>query len=240
MSEQAFDPSQYLTKVGKADYLQVMWRIVWFRDRHPDGAITSELIDHDKAERWAMFRATVSIPGGGSATDYGSESARDFPDYIEKASTKAIGRALAALGFGTQFSAWEFGGEAAADRIVDSPVDFASTRGRRMPSAPENAPEAPGRARGTTTNTVPQNNKTVIQNPTAPASDSQVNYIRGLAKQAGMVIIGPEGDEHVNERELSEWIGGTYQHDWPQINKGQASEIIEGLKEEARKAAAQR
>ena len=63
----------------------------------------------------------VSIPGGGSATGWGSESSGDFRDYLEKAETKAIGRALAALGFGTQFCPdFEFG--AAAGRVVDSPV----------------------------------------------------------------------------------------------------------------------
>ncbi|HKG29607.1 MAG TPA: hypothetical protein VKB01_10775, partial [Thermomicrobiales bacterium] len=37
------------------------------------------------------------------ATGYGSETASDFPDFIEKAETKAIGRALNALGYGAQF-----------------------------------------------------------------------------------------------------------------------------------------
>ena len=228
MSEQPFDPSRYITKVGSADYLQVMWRLVWLRDTYPHASLTTRLIEHQVGE-YAVFEATVQDGQGGVAMGHGSETPRDFRDYLEKAETKAIGRALAALGFGTQFSAYEFGGEDTDDRPVDSPVH-----------ARQSPPNAPGRTRGTTTNTVPQNNKTVIQNPTAPASDSQVNYIRGLAKQAGMVIIGPEGDEHVNEQELAAWIGGTFQHDWPQINKGQASEIIEGLKEEARKAAAQR
>ena len=48
---------------------------------------------------------------------YGSESARDFPDFIEKASTKSLGRALLLLGYGTAF-ANEMDEE---DRFVDSP-----------------------------------------------------------------------------------------------------------------------
>jgi hypothetical protein len=55
----------------------------------------------------AIFRATVTIPGAGSATDYGSETPKDFGDYIEKAATKALGRALAQLGYGTQFVGFE-------------------------------------------------------------------------------------------------------------------------------------
>ncbi len=52
----------------------------------------------------AVFRAEVILPNGGRATGYGSEAQADFADYIEKAETKAIGRALAALGYGTQFA----------------------------------------------------------------------------------------------------------------------------------------
>ncbi len=48
-----------------------------------------------------------------------------FSDYIEKAETGAIGRALAALGYGTQFAP-EFNEE---HRIVDSPVERTTTPG---------------------------------------------------------------------------------------------------------------
>ncbi|HYI93432.1 MAG TPA: hypothetical protein VEX68_07805, partial [Bryobacteraceae bacterium] len=51
----------------------------------------------------------------------------DFRDYIEKAETKALGRALAALGFGTQFCAdFEFTG--ATNKVVDAPIDLRSRR----------------------------------------------------------------------------------------------------------------
>jgi hypothetical protein len=46
----------------------------------------------------AVIQATVTIPGGGKTTRWGSDDARDFGDYLEKAETKAIGRAFAALG----------------------------------------------------------------------------------------------------------------------------------------------
>lgn len=122
MSEREFDPSRYLTKVGPADYLPVMWRLVWLRERHPDAQIETLMLHHDVQAKHAIFRATVRIPDQGSAMGHGSETANDFRDYLEKAETKAIGRALSALGFGTQFSAHEFGDEAAAGRVVDSPV----------------------------------------------------------------------------------------------------------------------
>jgi hypothetical protein len=109
-----FDAAKHLSRVNGGDYLELKWRLVWLRDRHPDAEIATELVWHEGQE--ALFRAAVRIPGGGSATGWGSENAGDFRDYLEKAETKAIGRALAALGFGTQFCAdHETGGSVAEE-----------------------------------------------------------------------------------------------------------------------------
>jgi len=102
-----FDPTPYLRQLhvpgrgGGADYLDVKWRLLWLRKEHPDAEILTELVQHDP--QMAIFKATVTVPSGGKATGYGSETASDFPDFIEKAETKAIGRALNALGYGAQF-----------------------------------------------------------------------------------------------------------------------------------------
>lgn len=142
MSER-FDPSKHLSKVGPNDYLQVMWRLVWLRDVDKDATVETEIVS--LADQKAIFKATVTLTTGGRATGYGSEEFKDFRDFIEKAETKAIGRALAALGFGTQFSAHEFGGEHENGRIVDSPVGPRNGSGATTPA----------RARSTTVNTVP-------------------------------------------------------------------------------------
>lgn len=98
----SFDPSKYLVNLnGRGEYLEVKWRLLWLRTRHPDVSIETEMVK--LGEREAVFKATITIPSGGSATGWGSESAGDFRDFIEKAETKAIGRACAALGYGTQF-----------------------------------------------------------------------------------------------------------------------------------------
>lgn len=116
-----FDPTRYLSQINGREYLEVRWRLVWLRAEHPDAHIKTELVSHANDE--AVFCASVSIPGGGSATGWGSEDARSFGDYLEKAETKAIGRALAALGFGTQFCAdFDFG--AGQGRVVDTPVEL--------------------------------------------------------------------------------------------------------------------
>jgi hypothetical protein len=124
-----FDPKPYIRQLrgrGGGDYLDVKWRLLWLRKEHPDAEIVTDLVQHDP--QMAIFKATVTLPTGGKATGYGSETASDFADFIEKAETKAIGRALNALGYGAQFG----------DRTDDPAME---SRGERV-SAPPPAPAA--------------------------------------------------------------------------------------------------
>lgn len=137
---------QLKSKQGTQDYLPVQWRLVWFREACPDGTIETEVLhlDLDKemeeevyvwnqekkrndkvrkvAKGVAIFRATVKDGKGGIAMGTKMEKAVSFPDFLEKSETGAIGRALAALGYGTQFAP-EL---AEHERIVDSPVSHES------------------------------------------------------------------------------------------------------------------
>lgn len=143
-----FNPNEHLmqikTRGASNDYLPVQWRLVWFRSLCPNGTIETEVIHLDldretqeetyawnsatrqsekvikRAPGFAVFRATVKDGKGGMATGTKSEKAASFPDYIEKAETGAIGRALAALGYGTQFAGDEFDEQ---HRLADAPVD---------------------------------------------------------------------------------------------------------------------
>ena len=160
-----FEPARYLTRISGSDYLEVKWRLVWMRDQHPDATIETQLMSH--SDNTAVFRAEVSIPGGGSATGWGSESVGDFRDYLEKAETKAIGRALAALGFGTQFCPdFEFG--AAAGRVVDSPV------------------KTPARARANGGAERPEAASVAAIGPDQPATQRQLRYLQAVAREAGL------------------------------------------------------
>ena len=124
-----FDPTPYIRQLrgrgGGSDYLDVKWRLLWLRKEHPDAEIVTELVQHDP--QLAIFKATVTVPTGGKATGYGSETASDFPDFIEKAETKAIGRALNALGYGAQF------GDLAR---TDEPPSASARDRRGQPAAP--------------------------------------------------------------------------------------------------------
>lgn len=135
-----YDPNDHLMNLKGKEYLNVQNRLLWFmrdqRDMIASGIATTpyiirtELVELDREVGWAHFRTTVRDVLGNESVMYGSESARDFPDYIEKASTKSLGRALLALGYGAAFAPEMDEGE----RIVDAPI------ARRATPQPERAP----------------------------------------------------------------------------------------------------
>ena len=126
----AFNPKEHMMKLKGKDYLEVKWRLVWFREEHPDYGIHTDLVELD--EKHAIFRAMITDSTGRQVSSgTGSESIKDFGDYIEKAETKAVGRALAMLGYGTQFDPDLEEGH----RIVDAPVEQRTTCQPRMATA---------------------------------------------------------------------------------------------------------
>lgn len=133
----AFDPKAHLMPLKGKDYLQVMWRLVWFREDHPDWCIDTELVSAD--ENGAIFRSKIYDQTGVlKSSGYGSETKRDFGDFLEKAETKSVGRALAMLGYGTQFTEDLDEGE----RIVDSPAAVKKQKPKETPE-PSKPVEAP-------------------------------------------------------------------------------------------------
>jgi hypothetical protein len=97
-----FDPREHLRQLDNGSlYLDVKWRVHWLRSEHPDGEIETELLSVD--DERAVCKAVVRIPNGGSATGHASASRSATISYIETAETRAIGRALATLGYGAEF-----------------------------------------------------------------------------------------------------------------------------------------
>lgn len=101
---------------GGALYMDVKFRQLWLVSDSPYNCVETELVEHDPGKS-AVFKATVVIRERDDqgcivelrrSTSYGSETVGDFGDYLEKAETKAIGRALINVGFGTQFSGFDF------------------------------------------------------------------------------------------------------------------------------------
>lgn len=128
---ESFDAaSRFITISGRGGskrYFPVQARIDLLRHEAPDSTIDQELVQ--VTDQWAIFKATATriIDGQvrGRADGYGHEFAKDFPDYVLKAATVAIGRALNALGYG---------GSDLDEGIVDGNVADAPTEDRRQPT----------------------------------------------------------------------------------------------------------
>jgi hypothetical protein len=99
------------------DYIQVAYRVVWFREDHPKGRIDTQLLRLEP--EFALFKADIcDIDGTVLATAHGREDFKHFQDAIEKAETKAVGRALALCGYGTAHAP-EFDER---ERVADAPL----------------------------------------------------------------------------------------------------------------------
>lgn len=200
-----FNPSKYLIAINgsrEPNYLRVAHRMAWFRSEHPDGHIMTELLSYEGGE--AVFKATVAIPDGGTATGHGSETAQDFPaGPLEKAESKAIGRALAALGYGTLQAGEEFDEGAGASngqmRIVDAPIDLARKGGQSAQRG--SSAVAPTGEQGS-----------------QRATERQVKFIYAIAREA-----------RLDEQELAAWSQELYSADVDHLTRRDASALIEAL-----------
>jgi hypothetical protein len=120
-----FDPRQHLLNLKGKDYLPVAARLVWLNEEAPRFLIQSHILKLE--DTYAIVQATVTVQDQDgtphkTATATKREDKTHFPDYLEKAETGAVGRALGMLGYGTQFAPEfdEMGGLLEA-RVVDKP-----------------------------------------------------------------------------------------------------------------------
>jgi len=207
-----FAPGAYMIQLpgrkGNADYLPVAARLAWFRSEYPQGTLDLEHIV--LTDQLAVFKAVIETGLGGRATGYGSESPADFRDYIEKASTKAIGRALSALGFGTMEAGEEMAEGVSQStgelRIVDAPVDF--TRGNSgRGSVAAKVPPRQGYSGGGD------------QGASIKGTERQVKFVYALA-----------GECRMDEQELGDWAEELYgERVIEQLNRRDISTLIESL-----------
>ncbi len=132
-----------LMDIKGKQYLQVAHRLVWFREEHADWTLeTSVEIKEDNA----IGRCIVLDASGrhiASGTKY--EDRKGFQDFIEKAETGAIGRALAFCGYGTQFTIDLQEGE----RLADAPLEKKTIVDQAMDRAFQNPISDPSTNTGT-------------------------------------------------------------------------------------------
>lgn len=107
---------------GKA-YLMVAYRIQWFNEVEDNFQIETTLVKAEKDESVVTAKVTVFDKTTGKVVKSTSatkrEDSKGFPDHLEKAETGAIGRALALLGYGTQFAISDLD---EGTRLADSPL----------------------------------------------------------------------------------------------------------------------
>jgi hypothetical protein len=201
-TEYKFNPNEHLMQIknkgGASDYLPVQWRLVWFRSLCPGGTIETEIVmldldreTEEEAYAWnndtrrsekiikrapgiAIFRATVKDGKGGIAIGTKSEKAASFPDFIEKAETGAIGRALAGLGYGTQFAP-ELDEQ---HRIVDAPVEQ-----RQQPAQPQRSQQRPQPTEAEQ-EAYKKRRQVVEADPEKPAQEGQSEAVKQMIHKA--------------------------------------------------------
>lgn len=145
------DAGDFINLKGKA-YLPARRRIQWMRGipvPHPDWTIDTEIIEHVVGKLVKPGPVGVGRVEGGYtvvranifdtdsrlvATGLKSEYSENFTDYLEKAETGAIARALAVAGYGTE-SAIDLDEGVDAGRIADSPVEVTTRKVKLGPSS---------------------------------------------------------------------------------------------------------
>lgn len=137
-----------LMDIKGKDYLQVAYRVQWFRSEHPMGKIESECVENTKD--YVVYKATISFWDEQAkqhvkiSDGYKREDYKHFQDAHEKASTGAIGRALALASFGTQFALADLD---EGERLADAPLGNSENPSNSGPSAVSYDKEVPGQAK---------------------------------------------------------------------------------------------
>jgi hypothetical protein len=131
--------SDYIKVQGNKQYLPVPQRVQWFRGDHPDWTIGTSVVELNWAEGYAVMRAEVSDDTGRlSASGIKTETRKGFGDFVEKAETGAVGRALARAGYGTE-DALDLDGDRFADAPIEQPERGQSNTARAATTRPGGA-----------------------------------------------------------------------------------------------------
>jgi hypothetical protein len=136
------DLQRFMTKLGNRngkDYLTVPGRVWWFRQEHPNGGIVTTPYEISVEKGYAIFVTSIfNAEGGLLSTATASETARDFADFIEKAGTKSVGRALILAGYGIENAGDDLN---EGTRLADMPLP--ERQPRPIPRPPDDEAPAP-------------------------------------------------------------------------------------------------
>lgn len=127
-----FNPADFTRQLPNEDgtmslYLDVKYRLLWFRLHRPNGKIEPEIIHVD--DKSAVVCCKLYADRNDAPDQYLAKSSAQrfvtqdrFGDrYLETAETAAMGRVLAAAGYGTQFCG---ASDMLGEDVVDAPMDL--------------------------------------------------------------------------------------------------------------------
>jgi hypothetical protein len=98
----AINPNEFIISLKGKPYMPALPRVAWMRMEHADWGISTEILEWNKEQKWIVVKATITDESGKLiSTGIKSQASARFLDYIEKAETGAISRALAFAGYGT-------------------------------------------------------------------------------------------------------------------------------------------
>lgn len=107
------------------EYLAVAHRLVLFRESNPGGIIKTTMLamNGEGSAEYAVFKAEIFVETEKGhvciASAHKKETRGGFDDFIEKAETGSVGRALTIAGYGLQFVGDELDEK---DRLADAPL----------------------------------------------------------------------------------------------------------------------
>lgn len=169
-----FNPAEFTRELPNEDgtmslYLDVKYRLLWFRLHRPDGKIDSEIIRVD--DKSAVVSCKLYNDKNDPADQYIARacaqrfiSSERFGDrYLEIAETAALGRVLAAAGYGTQFCG---SSDMLGDVIADAPIE--------LPPEDDDLPAGANRVVHTVTQPEP-----AIRVPTPKGREPEIRPVTG-------------------------------------------------------------
>ncbi len=129
-----------LMQLKGKDYLQVAHRLVWFNEAEVRYAMDSQILELSPEHAVVKTVITTFDKDGNMsrrADGIKREDKKDFSDFLEKAQTGSCGRALALLGYGTQFALADLD---EGERIVDSPMPDVRPQSTKQQTASTTTP----------------------------------------------------------------------------------------------------
>lgn len=120
-----------IVNIHGKEYQTVALRVATFRHDHPDYSLSTEIVYRD--ENCVVMKAVISngdtVLATGHSEEYRTSSSINKTSALENSETSAIGRALAALGYGgTEF--------ATADEVANA-INNKQPASKRLPALDE-------------------------------------------------------------------------------------------------------